>query len=148
MMVKLPKDLREFIELLNSHDVRYLNVGGYAVAYHGHPRMTGDIDIFIDISDENARKLEAVTDAFGFASLGLTAPDFLEPGTIIQLGKPPNSIDLLSSLSGVTFDDVWQQRVSETVDGVRLVFIDKTSLLVNKSATGRPKDLADIDALS
>jgi hypothetical protein len=147
-MMKLPKDFREFIELLNSHDVRYLIVGGYAVAYHGHPRMTGDIDVFIEISEENAKKLEAVMADFGFSSLGLTANDFLEPGIIIQLGYPPNRIDLITSLSGVDFASAWEERVSETMDGVKLVFIDKNSLIVNKSVAGRPKDLADLDALS
>jgi hypothetical protein len=84
--MKLQKDLREFIELLNSHDVRYLIVGGYALAYHGYPRTTGDIDFFVEVSEENARRIIAVLDAFGFAGLGLKPGDFLEPGSIVQLG--------------------------------------------------------------
>jgi hypothetical protein len=147
-MLALPKDLKEFIELLNSHDVRYLIVGGYAVAYHGYPRMTGDIDIFVEVSRENAAKLEAVMAAFGFASLGLSSNDFLEPGVIIQLGYPPNRIDLITSLSGVTFGEAWEKRVSDVVDGLTLVFVGKEALMVNKAAAGRPKDLADLDALS
>jgi Nucleotidyltransferase of unknown function (DUF6036) len=129
--MKLPRDLREFIALLNSHDVKYLIVGGYAVAYHGYPRATGDIDLFVEVSQENARKLIAVLGEFGFASLGLTEKDFLVPGSIIQLGYPPNRIDLVTSISGVTF-----------------FVVDKQTLMANKAASGRPKDLADLDALS
>ena len=103
-MLKLPKDLREFIELLNSHEVRYLIVGGYAVAYHGHPRATGDIDFVVEVSEENARKLEAVLLDFGFGGLGLTAADFLQPGIVVQLGYPPNRIDLLTTISGASFE--------------------------------------------
>jgi len=147
-MLPLPKDLREFIELLNSHDVHYLVVGGYAVAIHGHPRMTGDIDFFVETTDENARKLESVLADFGFAGLGLSAEDFLDPGTIIQLGRPPNRIDLVTSLSGVTFADSWEKRVRHVVEGVPLLFVDKQTLLANKAASGRPKDLADLAALS
>ena len=144
----LSKDLREFVELLNSHDVRYLIVGGYAVAYHGHPRTTGDIDFFVEVSEENAQKLCAVLDAFGFAALGLTKQDFLEPGTIVQLGYPPNRIDLVNAISGVAFAEAWERRVSHQGDGLTMLFVDKETLLVNKAASGRPKDLADLDALS
>jgi hypothetical protein len=146
--MKLPNDLREFIGLLNSHDVRYLIVGEYAVAFHGYPRTTGDIDFFVEVSEENAGKLIAVLDAFGFASLGLTRQDFLEPRTIIQLGHPPNRIDLVTSISGVRFEDAWQRRVSRLVEGLSLLVDDKPTLMANKAASGRPKDLADLDALS
>jgi hypothetical protein len=147
-MIKLQKDLREFIELLNSHEVRYLIVGGHAVAFHGYPRMTGDIDFFLEVSEENARKLVAVLAQFGFAGLGLTAKDFLEPGAIIQLGYPPHRIDLVTSISGVTFAQAWEHRVYGQVEGLAMVFVDKPTLLANKAASGRPKDLADLDALS
>ena len=93
-------------------------------------------------------KLEAVLNAFGFASLGLTAKDFLEPGTIIQLGHPPNRIDLVTSISGVTFAQAWEHRVSDRIEGLIMLFVDKQTLLTNKAASGRPKDLADLDALS
>src|SRR5579864_6507175 len=124
-MVKLPNDLREFIELLDSHEVRYLVVGGYAVAYHGHPRATGDIDFFVEVTKENARKLETVLLDFGFDGLGLTANDFLEVGIVVQLGYPPNRIDLLTGISGVTFGEAWPRRVVDQVDGVPVLFIDK-----------------------
>src|SRR5688572_4205479 len=116
-MLKLPKDLREFIELLNSRNVHYLIVGGYAVAYHGYPRATGDIDFFIEVSQENADKLELVLQQFGFGSLGLTAQDFLQPGIVVQLGYPPNRIDLLTAISGATFAEAWEKRVEEQFEG-------------------------------
>ncbi len=146
--MRLQKDLREFIELLNSNDVRYLIVGGYAVAYHGYPRATGDIDIFVEASEENAAKLEKVLAGFGFGSLGLTTRDFLEPDTIIQLGYPPNRIDLVTSISGVTFADAWEHRICDSAEGLQMVFVDRQTLLANKAASGRPKDLADIAALA
>jgi hypothetical protein len=146
-MLNIPKDLREFIELLNSNGVRYLIAGGYAVAFHGHPRMTGDIDIFVEMSPENAVKLETVLAVFGFGSLGLSADDFLEPRTIVQLGYPPNRIDVLTSLSGVSFEEAWVRRAGVVDDGLPLVFVGRSDLIANKTATGRPKDLADLDAL-
>ena len=118
--MKLPRELREFIELLNSHDVRYVIVGGYAVAYHGYPRATGDIDLFVEVSRENARKLSAVLGEFGFASLGLTDKDFLVPGSIIELGHPPNRIELVTSISGVAFADAWECRIGFHVEGLMM----------------------------
>jgi hypothetical protein len=146
--MKIQEDLREFVKLLNSHDVKYVIVGGYAVAYHGYPRYTGDIDFFIEASPANASKLIAAITEFGFAGLGLTEQDFLEPETIVQLGQPPNRIDLVTTLSGVEFDQAWQHRLICYVDGLSLTFIDKQTLMLNKAAAGRPKDLADLDALS
>jgi hypothetical protein len=106
------------------------------------------MDFFVEVSEENARKLEAVLAQFGFASLGLTAQDFLEPVTIIQLGYPPNRIDLVTSISGVTFAQAWERRVCDRIDGLMMIFVDKPTLLINKAASGRPRDLADLDALS
>jgi hypothetical protein len=147
-MLRVPDDLRAFAELLNSHGVRYLVVGGYAVSFHALPRMTGDIDFFVECSAENAAKLEAVVNAFGFGSLGLSAADFCEPGMVVQLGFPPNRIDVINEISGVSFAEAWPERVEQDVDGLRLVFISKPHLIANKAATARPKDLADLDALS
>lgn len=146
--LRLRKDLKEFIELLNSHNVKYVVVGGYAVAFHGHPRNTGDIDIFVEISDENADRLESVVAAFGFKSLGLTARDFVEPKTIIQLGYPPNRIDIITTISGVDFDRAWEGRVLGDDHGLVIPFVGKSALLENKAATGRPQDLKDIEALT
>ena len=118
------------------------------MAYHGYPRATGDIDLFVEVSRENARKLIAVLGEFGFASLGLTEEDFLVPGSIIQLGYPPNRIDLVTSISGVTFADAWERRIGCHVEGLTMFVVDKQTLMANKAASGRPKDLADLDALS
>ena len=109
-MAKL-QALKEFIALLNSHSVEYLIVGGHAVAFHGHPRFTGDIDFFIRMTPSNAQRLLAVLNDFGFGSVGITVRDLLEPKRILQLGQPPNRIDILTSISGVDFDSAWASRV-------------------------------------
>jgi len=147
-MANLPKDFREFIELLNSHDVRYLIVGGYAVAYHGYPRATGDIDILIEPSEDNARRIESVLTTFGLGSLGLTFRDFLKSGIIVQLGFPPHRIDLATAITGVSFEEAWDGRIETELVGTPVKMISKANLLRNKAATGRPKDSADLDALS
>ncbi len=146
-MINLPTDSREFIELLNSNEVRYLVVGGYAVAYHGYPRTTGDIDFFVEVSTENAERLERVLQSFGFGSLGLTAADFLQKGVIVQLGYPPNRIDIITALNGVEFTHAWDRRVADTIDGLPANILDKQSLITNKLHAGRHKDLNDVNHL-
>jgi hypothetical protein len=145
--MKLDKNLREFIELLNSRGVEYLVVGGHAVAFHGHPRFTADIDFFVAISPTNAEKLLDVLDAFGFGSLELKKGDFLEPGSIVQLGYPPNRIDIVTGIEAVTFTEAWNHRIAGTMDGIPVHFIGKDQLIKNKRAARRSKDLADADAL-
>ena len=143
----LTQDFREFIQSLNDNHVRYLIVGGYAVAFHGHPRYTKDLDVWLWIDEQNAEKMVKALDQFGFASLGLTADDFLEPGTIIQLGYPPNRIDLITKLVGVDFETCYTNRVEEQLDDVVLPFIDLNNLKKNKKASGRLQDLADLENL-
>ena len=143
----LNQDFREFIESLNDNRVRYLVVGGYAVAYHGHPRYTKDIDIWVDQSSDNTDHLLSALKQFGFASLGLNAEDFLEPDQVIQLGNPPNRIDLLTSLTGVSFEECYAKRITLDIDGLDINFIDLEDLKVNKKATGRYQDLADLENL-
>ena len=145
--MKLDKNLREFIELLNSRGVEYLVVGGHAVAFHGHPRFTADIDFFVAISPVNAEKLIDVLNAFGFSALGLKKEDFLEQGSIVQLGYPPNRIDIVTGIEAVAFTEAWNQRILGTLGGIPVQFIGRDLLLKNKRAAGRPKDLADADAL-
>jgi hypothetical protein len=141
--MQLSKDLREFVELLNSRKIKYLLVGGHAVALHGHPRYTGDVDFLIDASAENAARVaEAISD-FGFAGLGLKADDFRAPEMIIQLGRPPNRIDILTSVAAVSFEDAWKTRVETRLDGLPVWVISKELLLQNKLAAARPQDLAD-----
>lgn len=145
--MRLQKDLKEFIELLNSHGVRYIIVGGYAVAYHGHPRFTGDIDLFVEAASDNARRILAALHDFGFSDLELKLEDFEQPDNVVQLGLPPNRIDLLTSISGLSFAQVWQDRLTAQLDGVPVCFISKKLLLANKLASGRAKDLADVEEL-
>ena len=146
--MRLPKDLREFIELLNSHKVEYVLVGAYAMAFHSRPRYTEDIDILVRPSPENAARLEGVIRTFGFASLGLSAADFQRANQVVQLGHPPNRIDLLTTISGVSFEEAWQGRESGELDGVPVGFLNRNCLLRNKRASGRDKDLEDLKRLS
>ena len=143
----LNKDFREFIELLNSHKIKYLVVGGYAVTIHGYPRFTNDIDIWLWVSKENAEKMISVFKEFGFASLKIKPEDFLEPEKVIQLGYPPNRIDLLTSVSGLEFSDCYPKRVQVDIDNMKIDFIDLHSLKINKKASGRHKDLDDLENL-
>ncbi|MEA3364525.1 MAG: nucleotidyltransferase [Candidatus Hydrogenedentes bacterium] len=143
----LHPDLRAFIELLNSHGVEYIVVGAHAMAYHGCPRYTGDIDLFVKVAPENARQLEGVICEFGFEDTGLTAHDFTEEHQVIQLGFPPNRIDLLTTLTGVSFDAAWAEAVSAELDGLPVKILSRNHLIVNKKALGRTKDLADLEWL-
>lgn len=143
----LNQDFKEFIQSLNAHNVRYLIVGGYAVALHGHPRYTKDIDIWIEMSRANAANVMRALEQFGFASLGLQETDFLVPGQVIQLGQPPSRIDLLCTVSGVDFAACYESRVVVEIDDVLVSFIDLENLKKNKLASGRHQDLADIENL-
>jgi predicted nucleotidyltransferase len=143
----LNPDFKEFFQLLNDNGVRYLIVGGYAVAYHGYPRYTKDIDVWVWMDPENAARVVKTLQDFGFGSLGLKADDFLETDTIIQLGYAPNRIDLIMGVLGVTFEECYSQREIEEIDGVRLCFIDLENLKKTKRASGRSQDIADIENL-
>jgi hypothetical protein len=143
----LPEDWRGFIESLNSSGVEYLIVGAVALAHHGLPRYTGDLDVFVRNTPENAQRLEAALGRFGFGSVGLKAADFVNSYRVIQLGVAPNRVDLLTSITGVTFDDAWAARVEGDLGGIPATFIGRQALIENKRATGRPQDHADLDAL-
>lgn len=140
------RDFKEFAESLNARGVEYLVVGGYALAAHGHPRYTGDIDFWVRPSTDNlARLLDALKD-FGFGSLGLSASDF-DANTVVQLGQPPRRIDLLTSIDGVNFDACFARREQVELAGVRLNIIGLDDFKTNKRASGRLKDLADLESL-
>jgi hypothetical protein len=143
----LNQDFKEFIQSLNDNAVRYLLVGGYAVALHGYPRYTKDLDIWVDSADENAARIIKALQQFGFGSLDLKESDFTTPDQVVQLGYPPNRIDMLTSLSGVEFSECYASRVVEEIDGVPVSFIDLENLKKNKKATGRHQDLADVENL-
>ena len=142
--MKLNRDFRELLESFAARDVRYLIVSGWAVAAHGHPRYTKDLDIWIWMDEANGEATVAALQDFGFGGLGLTSTDFTTPDSVIQLGYPPNRVDLLTSPSGVVFEQCWQDRVDLDLDGIVVPFIGVDDLVLNKSAAG---DLADIASL-
>ena len=148
VMMKLPSDLHAFIESLNAAHVKYLIVGGYAVAFHGHPRFTGDIDVFIEASMDNAVKVVQALRHFGFGGLELDPSALATKDVVVQLGLPPNRIDIMTSIDGVAFNEAWQTRVSARISGTATAFIGKELLVANKRSAGRPKDIADADELS
>jgi hypothetical protein len=140
-------DFSEFIGFLSAHEVRFLVIGGYAVAVHGHPRYTGDLDVWVLVHPDNAERLVRALDDFGFGSVELTATDFMQPNLVVQLRYPSLRIDLLTSVDGVVFDDCYANRVEVQLDEVVVPFIGFDDPRRNKTASGRPQDLADLDAL-
>ena len=143
----LNPDFKEFLQSLNVNNVKYLIVGGYAVAFHGHPRYTKDLDIWVETSPDNADKIMQALQQFGFGDLDLESGDLLEPDRIIQLGYPPVRIDLITTVDGVVFKDCYASRVETEIEEVQVPFIDLQSLKRNKQATGRYQDLADLENL-
>jgi len=146
--MKLDKDFNEFVELFVAKDVRFLVVGGYALAAHGYPRATDDFDAWVWVNSENAKKIVECLAAFGFGSLNLTTDDFTTLDRVVQLGYPPYRIDIITSISGVEFDSAWANRLVVDIDGLQVPFIGRDDLLTNKRATGRPKDLLDVAYLT
>lgn len=140
-------DYKELLALFNKHDVRYLIVGGYALAFHGAPRFTGDLDLWVALGSGNAKRIVAALDEFGFGSLGLTEEDFQRPENVVQLGVQPVRIDLLTSISGVTWDQAYRNRIEGSYGDVPAFFIGIREFKANKKATGRRQDLADIDSI-
>lgn len=145
--MNLSKDCREFIALLRSRGVDFLVVGAAALAAHGRPRYSGDVDFWIRCNSETAAKMERVIEDFGFASTKLKAADFAEPDQVIQLGVAPNRIDILTGLTELNFNEAWAKRVEVEIDGLMLPVLDRESFRKNKAALGRNKDLADIEDL-
>jgi hypothetical protein len=143
--MKLNSDLREFIALLNSNSVEYLVVGAFAVAFHGYTRLTGDLDILMRPTPENANRILRAIAEFGFESLRITLDDLQTPGFVVQLGFSPNRIDIITTLSGVGFDEAWAGRCEANIDGIPTRYIGRSELIRNKEATGRARDLGDVD---
>ena len=143
----LSKDWREFLELLNSRGVDYVIVGAQSLAFHGRPRHTGDLDILVRPTPHNAWLLLALLNQFGFEQSRFKETDFLQPEQIIQLGRVPNRIDLLTSLTGVTTDEAFDAKVAAIIDGIPVFVLGRDALIRNKRAVGRPQDLADLSAL-
>ena len=143
----LNNDFREFIASLNENNVRYLIVGGYAVGFHGYPRYTKNLDVWIEVSNENAENVVKALNQFGFGAVGFKADDFLKPDEFMQLGYPPNRIDLITSCEGIDFQTCYANKMQIKIDGLKIDFIDYENLLKNKRTVGRPQDLADVSNL-
>lgn len=140
-------DFKELLALFGVHAVEYVVVGAHALAWHGAPRYSGDLDLYVRPDAENARRVLAALDEFGFGSVGLSEADFTEPDKVVQLGRPPVRIDLMTSMSGVSWDDVSAHAIAADYDGVPVALIAREQLVANKRACGRKKDLADLEAL-
>ena len=143
----LSSDLREFLELLNARGVDYLVVGAYSLAFHSRPRYTGDLDVLIRPSNSNTELLIKSLKEFGFGEFEFSSSDFVEGDQVIQLGRAPNRIDLLTNLTGVSNDDAFAGKIAAEIDGIPVFILSKQHLIQNKRAVGRPQDLADLSEL-
>ena len=146
--MNLNPDFHEFVKSFVAHNVRFLIIGGYAVAAHGHPRYTKDLDVWVWADPENSDRILAALDAFGFGNVGLTAEDFEAPHSVIQLGNEPLRIDILTTATGHDFTDAYENRMLVSIGDVQVPFVSLGDLRVNKLSTGRLQDLADVDALA
>jgi len=147
MAIGLPADFKEFLKLLNANGVEYLLIGGYAVGYHGYPRATNDIDIWIAMNQENASKITRVLKEFGFDTPDLTPELFLQKDRMVRLGLPPMRIEVLVEISGVKFKECYEERIDDVIDGIPVKLISLKHLKINKKASGRYKDLDDLEHL-
>jgi hypothetical protein len=145
--IRLPPDFKEFLQLLNAHQVEYLLVGGYAVGYHGYPRATVDMDIWIGRGAATAERMVAVLREFGFDVPNLSADLFLKDDQIVRMGVPPIRLEIFTSIPGVRFEDCYPARIVGEIDGTTVSLINLQDLKTNKKASGRNKDLADLENL-
>lgn len=146
--MEVQRDFAEFLASLNAAGVEYLVVGAYALAFHGAPRNTLDLDVYVRPTSANAARLLVALDRFGFGSLGLHVADFTVPDRILQLGRPPVRVDVMTSISGVRWRTAWRGRVDGRYGEVPVPFLGRTQFLANKRASGRTKDFADVEALT
>jgi hypothetical protein len=145
--MEIYQDFKEFIALLNARHVEYLIVGAHALGFYGAPRFTGDLDILVNPTLDNAHKIIEALKNFGFESLDHRVEDFTDRDSIIQLGVPPVRIDLITSISGVTWEQAWQGRQKGNFGNISTFYVGKQEFIANKRATGRKKDLADLEEL-
>ncbi len=145
--MEIQQDFKELLELFNNHNVEYIIVGGYALAFHGAPRFTGHIDLLVKADSENAKRIINALKEFGFGSLGLSEDDFSSPDNVIQLGVPPVRVDIMTSLTGVEWKKAQANKIKGKYGKTTAYFINKDDLIANKKSLGRKKDLADIEAL-
>jgi hypothetical protein len=139
----LNRDYQELLQSFVSHNVRFLIVGGYALAAHGHPRYTKDLDIWVWTDPSNAERIVMSLESFGFAGLGLSAQDFQEPGVVVQLGREPQRVDILTFATGLDFTQAYENRIMISIGGLEVPFVSVDDLRTNKLATGRLRDIAD-----
>jgi len=145
--VKTEKDYEKFLELLNKHDIRYCIIGAFALAFHARPRYTKDMDILVEATTDNAKRLLAALREFGFGSLNLSVEDFSSKGNIIQLGYEPVRIDIITSIKGLEFADIWESRIQGPYGKQTVNFIDRQNLIRSKKLSNRAQDKADLDLL-
>lgn len=146
--MELDKDFSEFVESFIEHDVRFMIVGGYALAAHGLPRATGDLDAWVWIDPANAQRIVAALRDFGFGQMEISESDFTRSDSVVQLGYPPYRIDILTSIDGVEFEEAWDRRLTVELQGLSVPVIGRNDLIVNKRAAGRRQDLADVERLT
>lgn len=146
-MIPLTPDFKEFLQLLNANDVEYLLIGGYAVSFHGYPRVTSDMDVWIATSPNNAERLVTTLKEFGFGSTQPTLEMFLKPDSIIRMGVKPFLIEVCTTISGVDFSECYAARTQAEIEGVTVPMINAAHLKINKAASGRSKDIADLENL-
>jgi predicted nucleotidyltransferase len=147
MDMVLPPDFKEFLNLLKSKNIQYLLIGGYAVGYHGYPRATNDMDIWIAIDSKNAELMVLALKEFGFDTPQLSKNLFLKKNSIVRMGIAPMRIEILTTISGVDFKECFQQKVVDEIDGIEVNIISLNQLKINKKASGRHKDLDDFENL-
>jgi len=145
--MEIQQDFKELLRLFNAHNVEYIIVGGYALAFHGAPRYTGDLDILVKPDKENANRVLMALTEFGFGSLGLKETDFCYTDRVVQLGVPPVRIDLITSLTGVSWEEAFTGRIKGKYGNIPVYYLGRDQFISNKKAMGRLKDLADIEAL-
>lgn len=145
--MRIEKDYEELLELFNKHNVRYCIVGAFAVGFHGYPRYTKDMDLFVEPSRQNGQRIVDALAEFGFACLNLKPEDFLDPSAIIQLGYEPVRVDLITSLRGCSFGTAWEHRRNGTYGQQKVYFIGLAQLIRNKKIAARPQDRVDLDRL-
>jgi len=146
-MLNLPKDFKDLLKILSDNEVQYMIVGGYALSLYAAPRATGDIDIFVKIDQDNADRILKSLKEFGFGGLGITEQDLLTPEQVLQLGYPPNRIDILTGIEGVSWEEAFPNRKNIVHDDLVLPVIGKDELIKNKLSTGRMKDMADVEKI-
>lgn len=145
--MEVQQDFRDLLELFNKHKVDYLIVGAYALGFHGAPRYTGDLDVFVNPDPINAKRIMQALNEFGFGSVGLTAADFMKEGKVVQLGVPPIRVDIITSITGVQWEQAKSGRVEGHFGDLMVYYIGRDEFIANKKALGRKKDIADLEAV-